>query len=254
MKKYLSCLLALALACGGEYEEAIELGTLEAPIFMPASYGSEEGDQTRCDTNWSGGRCVVPDSRTITYSFHGCGVPGDPIYDQLVLAFNYVKGVANSAPNSWNLSSLGAKPNPPALPGRGNYAVVCSPDTFGSPMVTSYGFLSADCHDTDRGDLCQSSQGGITIKLNVIDNASGWLAATPTQRNRLVNNMFRHEVGHTIGLGHVPTNQSKLMSAAFSSAPIPGTDPWDNLLTFDATETHALDCYNENSGTGSNCN
>jgi hypothetical protein len=244
--------LALALACGGESFNGVALdtpredvGTLQQPIYMPSGYGSEEGDQTRCDSDWSGGLCVVPDNRSPNFGIDQCGTNDSLFHRNIYTALGYVIGVTNSVPLEWATTRSHSS--------GGDYVIRCVGDTSGTPMSTSYNSITADCHDTERGQLCQSKSGTITVRTGVILNTPGFQAATASQRDRIINNMIRHEAGHVIGFGHVPSGPGKLMSVGFTPTPVPGVDAWDNLYTFDSTEIHALDCYRETSGTTPRC-
>ena len=247
-------MFALAVACGRpqDFESLqdpapLELGILEQPIFMPTAYGSEKGDQTRCDEDWSGGTCVIPDNRSPNFGIDQCGANTAMFHSNIYTALGYVIGVTNSVPLEWATTRSHSN--------GGDFIFRCVGDAEGSPMVTSFNSVTADCHDTDRGELCQAKSGTITVRMGVIIAACAEVGATAAQCNRLINNMARHEAGHVIGLGHEKNaGSNKLMQTAFPNGPgVPGADPWDNLLTFDSVETHALDCYRETSGTTPRC-
>jgi hypothetical protein len=253
MKKAIALLASFAaMACG----EAIDadgialdvpeedLGTLRQPIYMPSGYGSEEGDQTRCDSSWSGGGCMIPDNRSPGFAIQSSCLQGTLFHDQAYLALGYVMGVVNSSPLSWAMDRYHS--------GSADWHINCVGS--GSLANTSCSILPApDCHDTPRGELCQCKGGNIDINVNAVQNSPGWVNGTTAQRGRFINNIVRHEVGHAIGLGHVPSSAGKLMSVGYPSEPVPGVDPWDNLYTFDSTEVNALDCYRETSGTTPRC-
>jgi len=224
-----------------------ELGSLEQPIFMPDGYGSEEGDQSRCDTSWSGGKCVIPDNRSPNFGIDQCGTETSLFHRNIWTALGYTFGVVNSSPLDWAMTRSHSN--------GGDYIVRCVGDTTGAPMSTSFNGVTADCHDTDRGTLCQAKSGTITVRMGVFLQNPAFANATAAEQDRIIQNMLRHEAGHVNGLGHKKgASYDQLMAAVYPNAPgAAGTDPWANMLTHDSAEIHMLDCYRETSGTTSRC-
>lgn len=231
-----------------------DIGTARQAIYMPAGFGSEDGDQTRCDDgNWSGGGCMVPDSRTIKFRIkssgpESCGAVGTIITDQAALALDYAIGVANSAPNSWNIQRVAD-----AVGVTAHWTIKCTPG--GSPGTTTGDYSTADFHSTARGTIKQVQGGTIVIGTASVTSLPAYVNGTQAQRQRVWNNVVRHEVGHAIGFGHKKDAPfSQLMRVSLPQGPTAGVDDaWDNLLQYDADEKHMLDCYKETSPTTPNC-
>jgi hypothetical protein len=212
--KYLSIFLATALACGatdeGQYTTVEPIGSLEQPIFMPNGFGIEAGDHSRCDSDWSGGTCYVPDNRGAKVYVNPFNCPNWFVQrmNNAVIDMNNLV-----SPYGWSITLVGI--NDPFT-----YQISCdsSDSSDSAPAAYSDHTGSMDCHDSSRGELCQTRAGFIVVRPNYIESKGVFQAATDFQRRMYVANIVRHELGHLVlGFGHLPGTQggNKLMAKGF---------------------------------------
>lgn len=251
MRQFINAtLVALVfVACAGaDFEEvggAEEIGTLEQPIFMPNSYGHQDGFM-QCGNPFQG-TCMVPDTRSFVISVHQFTCSTQQFKDQILDAANYA--AARAWENGWNVSVQNLPNN---ATGSSHWIIKCANNgpagTLGQTSISeSIGFLW-DCHDTERGDLCQFKRATSIVYENIITGTSAWASGTTTQRNNMIENVGRHELGHMLGFGHTSASCGTDLMATCPS----GTSYY-TLRPFTATQLSMLDCYNETSGTGDNC-
>ena len=255
MQLFLLLTLAVfAFACGDGGEdfytapEKVDIGTLEQPIYMPDQYGFEGGSGGRCDSNWEGGRCWVPDIRPISIRLansHGCS---QFTIDVITLA---IQQFGSFLPSDW----------PVTYANDGAYQVKCnnSETLAQNSRLGNMALVKEEEHDTSRGKLTQHRTGTMTLFTGKIAALSGWQCGSSTscenRRKVFLSNVFRHELGHILGMGHRTTSSgSRLMDYAFpdynSSSP---QLVWSQALTLDATEKSWLDCYTPGSSTSPSC-
>lgn len=276
MNKVVALMLLLcALACGEheEYEsevgmmdhegmpsafasgEEIVYGTSKQPIYMPLEYGSESSTSSpRCIPPWGGGECQVPDSRTMSVRVmntpsgdSNCGTAGNPASGTgkaVNDAVNDAIAIANS--KGWLMTRKADN----SLTGQ--ITVRCTGSSSGNPATTTG--ANYDCHDTEHGDLCQFGTANIEVRMGVIFAMPGYQQATAAQRQNVIYNILKHELGHALGFGHNTFGMASVMFSPMPSAPVANvTDPWDGYRAFAKDELHMLDCYRDSSGTTPDC-
>lgn len=272
MKHYLPLVLALA-ACGGQAEdfepeatpalreyvlegfdtmatapEHDEELTDEEKIFMPNNYGHQGGGFNKCSNPFVGD-CMVPDVRTLTLSVHKFTCSEAVFKGAIGGAANHIRDIANS--KGWNVTVQVLDTN---ATGSSQWIIKCAnngpPGQGGVTSISeSVGFLW-DCHDTDRGHLCQYKRATSIINENVLKAAAPWNTASFVQRSNWAGNVAIHEAGHMFGFGHPATAGTTVMN---SGGGLTLDSWWTTLKTYTTDEKFQLDCYNESSGTGSGC-
>lgn len=241
--RLLTLLSAVGLSCASAGEE-LQIGTSRQAIFMPDGYGIEAGDHTRCDTEWSGGRCYVPDNRGAKVYVNPAGCPNW-----------YVQRMQNAVidmntlvqPYGWSIQLVGI--NDPWT-----YQIYCNMGTSVNPAAFSDHTGSMDCHDSSRGELCQTRAGYIEVRPLYAESKGVFQAASDFQRRMWMANILRHELGHLVlGFGHLPGTQqgTKLMAKGYPDDL--QSDVWNSLLGPDADEQFMLDCYTPGSGRSNSC-
>jgi len=262
----LAALAACALACGAPDQvqisedgfRSIETDGFDATItaeddpnvekiFMPNSYG-HENSFTKCSNPFNGD-CMVPDTRSIVISAHRFTCSETAFKNAVRDAALYMAAVANA--EGWNVQTQMLETN---ATGSSHWIIKCAnngpPGQAGVTSISeSIGFLW-DCHDTSRGHLCQYKRATSVINENIIKAMAPWGTATAAQRANISANIAKHEAGHMFGFGHPAANGTTLMNNGGGST----LDSfWTSTKVFTQDERDQLDCYNETSGTGSNC-
>lgn len=238
---------AFACASAGDFDdpEASELGSLEQPVFMPNNYGHQDGFM-QCGNPFNG-TCMVPDTRSFVISVHQFTCSTQQFKDQILDAANYA--AARAWENGWNVSVQNLPNN---ATGSSHWIIKCANNgpagTLGQTSITeSVGFIW-DCHDSDRGELCQFKRATSIVYENIITASAAWAAGTTTQRNNIIENVGRHELGHLLGFGHTSSGCGTDLMAT-----CPSGNSGHTLRPYTAAQLSMLDCYNETSGTGDNC-
>lgn len=240
MKASMFVLFGILAACGGEPTES--LGTLEQPIYLPTDYGMEDGGKNyKCDGDWDGDVCLVPNDKDLTFFIDGYNCP------------NWYKQRMQNAVIDVNtmISPLGWRTRIVGINDPWDFVMFCETESTG-PEAHSWFRNGMDCHDTTRGELCQTKGGYIALRPNYIESKPIFQNATLLQRIRKVANDLRHEIGHMLGLGHHRTQrQGKLLMDNGFPDDL-SSDAWNKFLGFTQEELRDLECYNPDKG-GSDC-
>lgn len=237
-------LFGLVLSCSSaDFMPVEEIGVLEQPIFMPNGFGIEEGDHSRCDSDWSGGRCYVPDNRGAKVYVNPFGCPNWFVQrmNNAVIDMNNLV-----SPYGWSIQLAG-------INDVWTYQIYCDSSAL-APAAYSDHTGGMDCHDSSRGELCQTRAGFIAVRPNYIESKGVFQSGTDFQRRMYVANVVRHELGHLVlGFGHLPGTQggNKLMAKGFPDDL--QSNVWNSLLGPDADEQYMLDCYTPGSGRNDSC-
>src|SRR5690606_314773 len=103
-----------------------------------------------------------------------------------------------------------------------------------------------ESHSSARGQVRQFAYGTITIYDGKWPAMAGWPCnGTPslqcqTRRNTFITNVVRHELGHSMGLGHkTSTGGLNLMDLSFNDIN-PNSTPWQQGLMPTSSEQTAI--------------
>ncbi len=218
---------ASVLACGApedveqtepEYSAESDIGELEQPIItLPNGYGvlskqTPQGTaQNRCFTSssqpkWPGGQCQVPFMRAanIVEDTGSCNV-GTYAADYsagMLAASTHIR--AKLADAGWTVYRNNPIPDRqhPAV----NITLNCGNPFSGSSSTslggTSISVAFPNCSNSTAGELCPYSQVSSRMYRTRVEVIAGFTSWTSVQRRTAVRNLFAHEAGHGVGLGH----------------------------------------------------
>ncbi len=213
------------------------IGTLGQPIFMPTNYGSENSTASpQCSPPWSGGICLVPDSKQFLYKLFASSC-SSWWQARVVGAEAYFKPLINGLGDDWVYSGEIS----------GHYSIDLRCEPTGPTSLADFRSSSSgvDTHPTEFGTLWQWKTGSVRYDTADIEDEATWANKTDAQRIRYAENIIKHEYGHSVGLGHGGTG---IMRTTWTEA-----EAYGGFMTFGLTEINMLKCYNEDSGTSDDC-
>lgn len=204
MKTTIKTILCLLLSACAEAEDAqvyndpedggnesIELAQTQQALIQPDFYGVW-GSGNKCGhPNQGSANCYLPSSRTRRMKFHA-STCSSWWQARMVSAEQNYKNTVESA--GWTYLSGGSSGV--------NINVRC--DTT-NKCTTAKACMTPITY-TCSGGICKMSVVDVWVDVNEMEGADGdwnWATLTETQRQKLAQNTFVHEVGgHAFGLGH----------------------------------------------------
>lgn len=216
------------------------LATASEPLFLPFSYGLENGPEgLKCGPPWEGGRCNIPKNRTFKVAVFYTTCP-TWYHQKLTTVLQWAQ--EQTQLYGWNLQVVGMA--------EANYFIGC---VNGDTAISYFDPLDTKCQDTQFGKLCKYEGGVIGINTGKIEDRNSWRNATDRQRRKWAHNAIKHELLHMLGHGHFIGGQdgTRIMAQWF---PADITTPvWNEDLDMDPIEAAAMDCFNPAGSTNDLC-
>lgn len=172
--------------------------------FFPWGYGTKSDGQ-RC---WTAGDCSRRSSKTIKVVLHleQCS----NWYDTRLAAFaQLVK--AEAAATGFALTVVTT--NGQAV--KGDVHVICNQVDFSSDGAI--GWTEHTDKTCDANGNCKVAIDRITLWVKNIETDVSWSGKTDAQRQKFVDNLGKHEMYHSLGLGHADTAEPNVLMNPHSS-------------------------------------
>lgn len=232
-------------------DQDVELGQTAQAMYLPFAMGFEGGKENgvaypQCSAPFSAGMCAVPQVKNIDINVMTNTCPLASVQRAKILAAaNAVRDFANGV--GWNvLTQENGSPNRFLA---NQVKVRCTTShpnakTHGETLYPTFN-LGACTPVGAAGVVCTFASATSHVYVNNINtfiSAQGW---TGTQQGRYVENTFRHEVFHALGIGHNGSS-NQLMGQA-------STGTQNALLIPNNVERDAMECYSPG-GSSPACN
>lgn len=225
----------ISIACGSPLPKSDPVGSLSSPIYMPNGYGADvSSNGLRCGNPFGGGRCLVPDSKTIDIKFYASTCSSWWQARFVEVWWEYEAILASM--NEWQLVSTSNFKHTWRC---GNVS-----GGLGHTALLSEG---AEDHETPRGILRQIKKTNLRIDSADMESSANWEAADDSERQRKARRTIRHEVAHELGFGHLEGEGPNLMNQGGDGS------EWDVEHGLSTAELVWMSCYNQDSGSSDDC-